>query len=249
MPENATPTTPDKRLTIHMTVGQAWMFAVTAVSVLSGVFGSGWTVSDWNRSGKIAALETSVAKRDSKIEDLNQALDEVNAEFEQLKTKEGVLRLFYLYHLAKLKEERARSDVELAQKSLDTLIPFERPVFPASAFLPEEVRAMRAERVRDYEAHYREYYEGLTEEQRANVDQAHSLLAQAKESFATARDSTYEAGKGFEALIFQEEERARDLEIKLAHISKGGGGVGTIKFAYDGTTVDIPNEFLPKAAH
>jgi hypothetical protein len=249
MPENETPTTSAKRIAIHMTVGQAWVLAVTTVSVLSGAFGFGWSASNWNSSGKIAALEVTLAERDRNIGDVKHAHDKSKVEYEQLKTKEAVLRLFYFYHLAKLKEERARADLELAQKSLDGLIPLDRPVFPASAFLPDEVRAMREERLREYEKNYREYYQGLTDEQRAKVDGAQSALAQAKESLATAKGNTYEAGKGFEALIFQEEGRAKDLEITLAHISKGGGGVGTIKFAYDGTSVDIPNEFLPKAAN
>jgi hypothetical protein len=240
------PTTAERRIEVRLTLGQAWGAIVALVAVVSGAFGFGWAVSSWISGGEIAKAQSDTAAAQMDFADLQGKYDDLNVEHEKLKTKEGVLRLFYFYHLAKLKEEEATREAALAARDVEHLVGFPKP--PRRVTISAEA-ADAAERERqEYERKYKEYYESLDAEGRQRLDEAQSKLAAAEAARGEAHSEAYEAGKAFIALWAEEKDRARYLGITLEHISKGGGGEGTISFAYDNMAVQIPNEFLPKVA-
>jgi hypothetical protein len=216
MAGNEGPTTAERRIELRLTLGQAWGAIVALVAIVSGAFGFGWGVSSWISGGEIAKAQSETAAVQTNLATLQGKHDDLRVEHEKLKTKEGVLRLFYFYHLAKLKEEAVAREAALAARDVDHLV-----------------------------QEYGEAYERLDAEGKRKVDDAKSILAAAESSLKEQKAATHEAGKAFIALWAEEEERTRHLNITFAHLSKGGGGKGTIKFAYDDMTVQIPNEFLP----
>jgi len=248
MSQSTEPNTSDRRITVRLTLGQCWAVGVTLASLISGAFGIGWSVSSWISGGTVAQADAREANINVELGDLTSKYETLQTTHEKLKTKEAVLRLFHFYHLAKLDEVGAEYQVALTRSNLDHLIPYPRPVFPRTAFLPPDEADARHKALAEYERKVQEHYDSLDAEEKGNLDRARSRLADRESELRDAKATTHAKGEGFIALVANKDEQARHLGIVLANISKGGGGTGTITFAYDGTHVNIPNEFLPKYA-
>ncbi len=235
------------RLVANLKIGQLWAVGGVGVTLLSGTFGLGYTINSWIAKGEIAEAISQTTEVDGKSRALEKDLGELQETHEKLKVKENVLRLFHFYNIAKLDKQRVASEAALARQELKNLFPFSAPstvrVTSSAARLEQRRRKDAYEKKKD------DYYQEVDADSRKSIDDARALLATAEAELGRLSDVTDKRGDAIRDLLYSQEEKSQHMQVTYANITKGRGGTGTIKVAYDGMELAIPNEFLPVAAH
>ena len=236
-----------RQLISSITPVQLWAVLGATLILIVGAFGLGYNIQKWQSEAKESQL---------KIDFKNLGIEHQNlkTKHKQLKAKENVLRLYFLY-------ASADSDIRYIQdrileywKALDLELGIRIQESPGQqAIKLESFKLLPIDKLLQiYSQVHSDYVSivGRRELQGISGGVMHILQSYEKaiKQLSELEKRRSQAEQGLIELLDYYSEQDMDnvgYEVTLGEMSKNQTGRGIIKFAYDGTTLEIPNDFLP----
>lgn len=233
-----------RQLISSITPVQLWAVLGAIFILLAGAFGFGYKVQEW---------QSQAEKSELRID-----LKTLETQHQRLRAKENVLRLYFQYASADSDIRYIQDEIPKLWEGLDSMLGLERQESPGQlAMESESLESLSIDKLlKVYSKVHSNYVSlvgkrGFQDISAMGIINSLQLYEESIKQLEKLEKSRLQTEKGLKELLDYHVKKDIDrvgYELILGNASKELTGWGTIKFAYDGMELRIPNEFLPAMA-